>query len=86
MVTIPRTPVVSSNVVSVGYDPATLTLVVEFRGGSVYAYAGVPEIVHGELMKAPSVGSFFATRIRPHFEATKVPSVPAEGGDHGSRS
>ena len=45
-----RTPVNSSNLVSVGYDPRSLTLEVEFHGGSVYHYFDVAEFEHQELM------------------------------------
>jgi hypothetical protein len=38
-----RTPVSSSNLVAVGYDPGSYTLEVEFHSGSIYQYSGVPE-------------------------------------------
>jgi hypothetical protein len=38
-----RRPVRSSNVASVGYDESSSTLEVEFHGGRVYRYFGVPE-------------------------------------------
>jgi hypothetical protein len=56
--------VASSNLVSVGYDPLTMTLEVEFHNGSIYQYMNVlPEIYKG-LVKASSVGAFFHDHIK----------------------
>ena len=38
-----RTPVSSSNLASVGYDPENRILEIEFHGGSIYQYFSVPE-------------------------------------------
>jgi len=54
-----RTPVTSSNLRSVGYDPATQTLEIEFLKSGVYQYAGVPRSVYEGLMEANSHGSYF---------------------------
>ena len=67
-----RTPVSSSNVTSVGYDPNTLTLEVEFKDGTVYQYFDVPETVYQELMRASSVGQFMHTNIRNNYRYVKV--------------
>ena len=67
-----RTPVSSSNVASVGYDPNTLTLEVEFKDGLVYQYFDVPETVYQELMRASSVGQFMHANIRNNYRYTKV--------------
>ena len=67
-----RTPVSSSNLVSVGYDPAANTLEVEFKQGSVYSYAGVPSNVHRDLMNAPSHGSYFSRHIRDNYPTTRI--------------
>ena len=67
-----RTPVSSSNVASVGYDPNTLTLEVEFKDGSVYQYFDVPETVYQELMRASSVGTFLHANIKNSYRYTKV--------------
>lgn len=67
-----RTPVTSSHVVSVGYDPNTLTLEVEFNGNSVYQYFDVPETVHQELMQASSVGTYLHAQIYNNYRYVKV--------------
>ena len=38
-----RQHVNSSNLESVGYDPTTQTLEIEFLNGGLYQYSGVPE-------------------------------------------
>ena len=59
-----RVSVSSSNLRSVGYDPVTLTLEVEFLDGSVYNYANVPAAVYSGLMSAASHGSYFDAVIK----------------------
>ena len=57
-------PVSSSSVASVGYDPDTLTLEVEYSGGRVYLYANVPKEVYDELMASSSVGGYLARNVK----------------------
>jgi hypothetical protein len=59
-----REPVQSSNLLAVGYDPATSTLEIDFRSGGVYQYYGVPGQVYECLMKAESKGSYFHHYIK----------------------
>lgn len=65
-----RTPVTSSNVVSIGYDAAGQRLEVEYKGGKVYTYAEVPAETHRDLLAAESKGSFIARQIKPTFACT----------------
>ncbi|MCD4686147.1 MAG: KTSC domain-containing protein [Anaerolineae bacterium] len=67
-----RQPVTSSNLVSVGYDTATRTLEIEFDGGRVYQYYGVPENVYLGLMSAGSHGRYFHYHIKGRYSDTKV--------------
>lgn len=46
-----RQPVSSTAVMSVGHDPATNTLEVEFRSGAVHQYEGVSAEEHAALLK-----------------------------------
>ncbi|HEX6040495.1 KTSC domain-containing protein [Longimicrobium sp.] len=62
---VQRVPVESSNIAAVGYVPERRVLQIEFVGGRIYEYAGVPSTVHDGLMRAPSKGTFFARHIRP---------------------
>ena len=59
-----RTTIASTNLRSVGYDPDSATLEVEFLHGGVYQYFDVPASRHKELMSARSQGSYFSTFIK----------------------
>lgn len=61
----------SSNVVGFEYDAITQVLIVDFRSGS-YRYAGVTPPEYADLAVAPSKGSFIATAIKPHHQATRM--------------
>lgn len=67
-----RTPVISSNVASVGYDDATQTLEVEFHGGAVYQYFDVPRAVFDGLLAADSPGGFMHEQVRGVFRYARV--------------
>lgn len=58
-----RIPVQSSTLASVGYDPESQVLEIEFKSGSVYEYFEVPMSVHRALLNAPSLGKFFNQHI-----------------------
>lgn len=51
-------PVQSSNIESVGYDPADQEAYIKFLNGSVYVYRDVPQHEFDGLKDAPSVGSY----------------------------
>ena len=59
-----RTPVSSSNLRAIGYNPETQTLEIEFLNGGLYSYSGVPASVHASLMSASSHGSYFDANIK----------------------
>jgi hypothetical protein len=67
-----RTPVSSSNLVSIGYDSETQTLEIEFVRGSVYQYSGVPEHEFQGLMSASSHGSYFHANIKDRYPYVKL--------------
>lgn len=67
-----RTLVISSNLVSVGYDQLTYILEIEFHHGDIYQYSSVPQYVYSELMIANSKGTYFNDRIKDHFNSRKV--------------
>lgn len=58
-----RTLVTSRNITSIGYDPTTCVLEVEFKTG-IYQYYNVPADIFESLMQAPSKGSFFDQYVR----------------------
>lgn len=67
-----RDPVASSNLVSVGYDPSSQTLEIEFSSGGIYQYYNVPETIYNELLLAPSKGQFFASQVKDSFPYARV--------------
>lgn len=63
---IPLTPVTSSQVKAIGYDPATKTLACQFAHGPghLYVYPNVEPKVHADFMAAESIGKFFGQHIK----------------------
>lgn len=69
---VPRHPVTSSQIKSVGYHYAMCMMVIEFTNGSVYTYDDVPYDIYETLIEAKSPGTYFYKRIRDEFNTTKV--------------
>jgi hypothetical protein len=69
---VERESVVSSAILSVGYDSSSETLEVEFPGGDVYQYSGVPAQVYLDLMGADSVGKYFTAYIRHNYAYVRL--------------
>ena len=67
-----KTPVISSNVESVGYDEDSAKLEIEFKNGATYQYFDVPENVFTELRDADSVGGYLAARIKGAYRYSKI--------------
>jgi hypothetical protein len=67
-----RKLVMSSELHSIGYDPAEQVLEVEFRTGGIYRYLGVPRASYNALMAAMSKGRFFNTQIKSSYPCTQV--------------
>ena len=67
-----RTPVVSSNVKAIGYDPVDSVLEVKFNSGAVYQYRDVPEEVYNDFMIASSKGKFLWNHIRDVYEYERI--------------
>jgi hypothetical protein len=66
-----RTPLDSSMLKSAAHDGDS-TLEVEFHGGGLYRYTGVPRDLYNALRAAKSAGQFFGRHIRgkyPHQKA-----------------
>lgn len=61
-------PVVSRNLMAVGWDANSNELQVQFRNGRIYSYQTVPEELYMGLINAVSKGTFFAQTIRNHPE------------------
>lgn len=67
-----RKPVQSSVVRSIGYDPESKTLEVEFADGHLYEYYDVPAAIHRRLMTAESVGRFLNRFVVPGYQSRKI--------------
>lgn len=61
---IPRLPVTSSQIKSIGHDDATNTLAIEFINGGVYHYGNFTRAEFVEFATAKSIASFFYARIK----------------------
>src|SRR3990172_580214 len=81
-----RTTVTSSNIASVGYDPATQTLEVEFKGNKkskprIYHYLNVPEWVFQDLIEPNlplyngSKGTYFSEVVKGQYKYMEAKEV-----------
>lgn len=62
----------SSTLQTVGYEPQSGTLEVEFKNGKLYQYYEVPELVYRQLLAADSAGKFLNTRIKPMYSFSQI--------------
>jgi hypothetical protein len=67
-----RIDVESSILRSVGYDPATQTLEIEFTTRDVRQYMKVPQEVYDMLMASSSLGMFFRRHIKDEYKHFRV--------------
>jgi hypothetical protein len=67
-----RQPVQSSDIASVGYDPASQTLEIEFHATGVYRYFSVPPEIFAALLSTPSPGKYFLQHIKGKFAWEKA--------------
>lgn len=67
-----RTSIDSSSLASIGYEPRSRTLEVEFRSGRVYRYRGVPRKVYRSLLEADSAGRYLNLEIRGSYPYSEV--------------
>ena len=67
-----RTPVDSSMIHDVGYDPKTETLEIGFNSGTVYQYLDVEQEAFEALMSASSKGRHFLDNIEPFYVYSQV--------------
>lgn len=70
---------------SAGYDGAGGVLELEFRGGRVYRYSGVPEGVYAWLLRTPNKGAYVQRMIADRYPYEAVagrqdPAGPSQAG------
>lgn len=63
-------PVKSSTIKAVGHDGKDLHI--EFVSGGNYVFHDVPAKLFGQLLKAPSIGSFFHRNVKGKHKFTKT--------------
>ena len=62
----------STQIRSVGYDPASQTLEVELSAGTILQYARVSPVVQRRIRAAPSPGSYYRDNIEESFTARRL--------------
>lgn len=67
-----RISVQSTNITSIGYDPETNTLEVEFKDHHIYQYYSVPEELYKQLLTAHSKGRYLNENIVNHYKYRKA--------------
>ena len=67
-----RKPVDSSMLASVGYDPSTQTLEMEFTDGAIWQYLNVPELEYTRLIGSSSLGSYARGLIIGQYPEVRV--------------
>ena len=67
-----RSPVNSSVFKSVGHDPKTSTLEIEFKEGGVHQYSGVDTRKYKMFVQSKSLGGFFHSHIKTVHSTKKV--------------
>lgn len=70
--TMIRVPVKSTNILSIGYDPDSQMLEIEFNTKRVYRYSNVPPHVYAGLMKSESHGKYFQAHIANAYSHVEV--------------
>lgn len=66
----------STGMTSIGYDPETSELFVNFKNGR-YTYRDVPQTVFDEFLAAPSKGKYFVATVRNRYQFSK--EAPPDG-------
>ncbi len=69
-----RERVESTSVTSMGYDAGSATLEIEFAGGGVYRYLGVPPATWDQLRVAESKGRFVNAIVKKNYRFEPGPS------------
>ncbi|SFG92583.1 KTSC domain-containing protein [Desulfotomaculum arcticum] len=62
----------SSMIRSIGFDPNTSTLEIEFNSGAVWQYFDFPESSWYEFRNSESKGKYFNREIRNHYRESRV--------------
>jgi hypothetical protein len=61
----------------VGYNLEHENLEVEFEGGRIFRYIGVPKTLFVELLRSESVGGFLNHEIKPRYPVVDLDQAEA---------
>jgi hypothetical protein len=67
-----RQPVESSNLRSIGYDPQSSILEIEFNSGEIWDYPDFPCNLFEDFLGADSKGKFFHKFVRGQYHEYRV--------------
>lgn len=70
----------SSFIKSVGWSSIAMTLVIEFKSGSLWAYHRVPKKVYKSFISAPSMGNYFNLSIRDIYSCERLSFASENSG------
>ena len=70
-----REPVQSTALASIGHDPESEVLEIEFSSGRIYRYRGVSAQLHAWLMRSPDKGGLFNRLIEGKFEFERIDHI-----------
>ncbi|MGI8436565.1 MAG: KTSC domain-containing protein [Chthoniobacterales bacterium] len=69
---IPRHPVESTGIATVGYSRRLHALEIEFRDGSIYRYVEIPISHYHGLMRAESKAHYYNEHLRGKYRCMRV--------------
>ncbi len=67
-----RKKVNSSMIASIGYDPKTSVLEIEFNNGALWQYSDVEKSTFNKMLKADSPGRFFLDAIQDCYDEIRL--------------
>lgn len=70
----------SSFIKSAGWSSIAMTLVIQFKSGSVWAYYRVPKKVYESLISSPSMGNYFNISIRDIYSCERLSFASENSG------
>ena len=76
-------PVDSSDLVSIGYDPKSRMLEIEFKEDRIYQYLDVEPDVYERFMRTDSYGEYFYAHINKHYRYNRVKDTPQKSDAFG---
>ena len=66
------TPIDSTAIARVGYDPARQILRLQYTNDRIYDYFDVPPELYEQLLSAESAGEFVNLEIKPNYDYSEI--------------